>query len=362
MKRNAPGNRVLEGVLKMSIEKLYLELTDRCNLNCTICYRQSWKEIPSDMDSGLCEGLIAEIKTLPALKTVVLGGIGEPTCGGDFIKTLYALKDYELIVTTNGVGLSAEIVEAMVDCVNSVVVSIDGLDQVFKDIRGVALKDVTDSIEALNRLKKERGTSLPAVNLQCVLSKDNVDNALALVDLAGSLHIETLTFSNLLPQSVQNKDKILYTRYENSAMKTLFSQLTLRSFSKGVKLVLPNAELKTERFCSFIEENAVFVSSDGEVLPCYRLSHGYTEYVFGREKQILRHSFGNLRDQSLAAIWQQPNYQAYRQRILNNRYPSCIDCDLVDGCEYVNDSAYECWGGAPSCGDCLWSRRFVICP
>lgn len=346
----------------MSLQKLYLELSDRCNLNCTICYRQSWKETPQDLDGVLYAKLISNIKEIPTLKTIVLGGIGEPTCAPEFLKIVEDLQGYRLILTTNGVSLSEEILEALVGRVDAVIISVDGLDETFRQIRGVPLETVTETVQRLQALKKAAKASKPAVSLQCVLSADNVGEALALVDLAADLKAEALIFSNLMPQVAHNKDKILYTRYENAPMKALFNQLGIRSFRRGLQLVLPHNELRTERRCSFIEEGAAFVSAEGDVIPCYRLSHSYKEYVFGREKQVLKHSFGNLKDQSLLAVWNSAPYRQYREHVINGRYPSCPDCDFVDGCEYVSDTSSECWGGSPSCADCLWSRRIVICP
>lgn len=346
----------------MSIQKLYLELSDRCNLNCTICYRQSWQETPRDLDGGLYEGLLSEIRQIPTLTTIVLGGIGEPTCAPDFLKIVHDLRDYRLILTTNGVSLSQEVLEAITECIDAVVISIDGLGETFESIRGVPLETVTETVSRLQALKKEKKSALPVISLQCVLSKDNVADALNLVDLAADLKADSLIFSNLMPQTVENRDKILYTRYENVPMKTLYNQLQIRSFRRGLQVVLPFNELRTERRCSFIEENSAFVSAEGDVIPCYRLSHSYKEFVFGREKQVLKHSFGNLKDQSLMAIWNSDPYEKYRNHVLCGRYPSCMDCDFVDGCAYVSDTSAECWGGSPSCGDCLWSRRIVICP
>lgn len=346
----------------MEIQKLYLELSDRCNLDCTICYRQSWKDTPRDLDVDIYTKLVEEIRQIPTLKTIVIGGIGEPTCAPGFIHVLDELGAYRLILTTNGIDLDRDILNALVDRVDSVVVSIDGMEENFRRIRGRSLDSVTETVRRLQEIKRECNSSRPSVSLQCVLSEDNVGDALALVDMASELKVESLVFSNLMPQTAANKDKILYTRYDNPTMKDLFNRLRIRSFHKGIQLVLPNCELKTERWCSFMEENATFVSADGDVIPCYRLSHSYLEFVFGREKSVCKQSFGNLKDMSLQEIWDSEDYRRYRQHVLNGRYPSCIDCDLVDGCEYVTDSTGDCWGNVPSCADCLWSRRIVICP
>jgi tungsten cofactor oxidoreducase radical SAM maturase len=346
----------------MSLKKLYLELSDRCNLNCNICYRQSFTDTPRDLDQELYARLIEDLKSIPTLETIVLGGIGEPTCAPNFVQVLKDLKNYQLILTTNGVDLPEVVLEAIVSYVSVVVISIDGMDDIFEKIRGVELRSVTETVNRLQKLKKSINNNTLQINLQCVLSKDNQDDALKLVDLAANLKVDGLIFSNLLPQLAENRDKILYTRYENKPMKLLYDALVIRSIRRGLKLTLAHRELKSERFCSFIEEESTFINADGDVIPCYRLSHGYKEYIFGREKQVLKHSFGNLKEKTLLSVWEGEQYTHYRDRVRNNRYPSCIDCDLVDGCAYVVDTTDDCWGGTPSCSDCLWSRRIIICP
>lgn len=61
-------------------------------------------------------------------------------------------------------------------------------------------------------------------------------------------------------------------------------------------------------------------------------------------------------------IWNSLEYSNFRGRITNNLYPSCIDCDLVDGCDYAKNEKVDCYALSPSCGDCLWSRQFATCP
>lgn len=346
----------------MGIQKIYLELTDRCNLNCSICYRQSWAETPKDMAPLLYDKLLTEIAGIETLKTVVLGGVGEPSCAEAFLNVLEDLKDYTVILTTNGADIGEDALDKIVTCVDTVVVSVDGMENTFADIRGISLSTVKQTILKLQEKKQVRKAMKPAIHLQCVLSKDNVQDALPLVDLAAELKADALIFSNLMPQTEENRDKILYTEHENEPMRSLFDKLRMRSFRKGLQLVLPHVTIKTERFCSFIEEEAVFVSANGDVVPCYRFSHGYREYVFGRPKSVQKHSFGNLEMQSLEEIWESDEYVRYRNHVRHGRYPSCVDCDFVDGCEYVTTSSADCWGNGPSCADCLWSRRIVICP
>lgn len=346
----------------MSIRKLYVELTDRCNLNCTICYRKSWDTVPTDMADSIYEKLLQDAREIPTLETVVLGGIGEPTCSPAFMRALADYRAKRIILTTNGTYQNPAISQALADAADTVIFSVDGLTETFSRIRGAPLSLLASNIQALVRHRREKGSVTPQVMVQCVLSTDNLAEAPALVDFVADLGADGMVFSHLLPQTSENVNKILYTRDRNSALRTMFQKLSVQSFHRGLKLVLPHGELKTERFCSFIEDDAVFVSALGDVIPCYRLSHSYSEYVFGRKKQVRTHAFGNLAGRSLQDIWRDPAYVQYRERVLHGRYPSCMDCDLVDGCDYATDSEADCWCNTPSCADCLWSRRIVICP
>jgi tungsten cofactor oxidoreducase radical SAM maturase len=346
----------------MTLQKLYLELTNKCNLNCSICYRRSWNEKPLDMDPELFSKIIKEISHMNKLNSVVLGGIGEPTCAPLIYEAIRALGHYHLTLTTNAMDIDNVLLDLIVRRVNLVMVSIDGLHENFVKIRNANLDVIIKNIDRINRLKENTAKSSPYIGIQFVLSKDNADDIFKMIDLADTLKAHVLVVSNLLPQSRENADRILYTRYENKQGKLLFDKAIKYSFKKGIKLVLPNYELKTERRCSFVEDQSAFIDAGGQMVPCYRLSHTYREYVFGREKTVLKHSFGSLYENDLENIWESSEYSHFRSVVRNNRYPSCIDCDYVEGCDLVKDTSYDCYTGSPSCSDCLWARKYIICP
>ena len=109
----------------MPLRKLYLELTSSCNLACAICYRRAWKEEPRDMDAAVLRGAASEAAVLPDLRTVVLGGIGEPTSAALFEEALDSFPGKEIIVTTNGVSLDDRTVAALARGTSLVVISVD---------------------------------------------------------------------------------------------------------------------------------------------------------------------------------------------------------------------------------------------
>lgn len=344
----------------MSYKRVYLELSNRCNLNCTICYRRTWSEKPNDMKESVIEKIYDEIKTKEV--EVILGGIGEPTISPHFSKAVDLFKDHHLTVTTNATLLDERLRHLIVGRVNKLVVSIDGLDEKFKEIRGSDVNHIIDNLKLLNALKLEKSTEFPRLIIEFVASKYNIDNIYKVMDLASELKATTIIISNLIPQDQESSKEILYTRYENKAVKELLNTIRTHSFRKGINAVLPNVELKTERRCSYIDSESVVISSEGDITPCYRFLHDTTEYVFGRKKEIKKFSFGNIKDNAISDLYNSTEYTNFRNRVYNNQYPSCMDCDLVDGCDTAKTSETDCYTIAPSCADCIWNRKFSICP
>lgn len=345
--------------MKDRFERIYIELTTRCNLNCKICYRRSWKEKEQDLEFSLLAKIFEEIKDKP-IKEVVLGGIGEPLIYSYIYEAINLFSNFNLTITTNGTLLQdKKLAQLILDKVTKLVVSIDGSFETFEKIRNFPLTQILETLKYINNLKNKE---TPLICVEFVLFEDNKEEIYKVLDLLSPLNIHQFMISQFLPQTEDNRDKILYKLYGNTQLKKFFDDVWRYAFKKGVKIIFPKVELKTERFCSFMETKALVIGSDGLVYPCYRFSHNFTEYIFGRKKEVLKYPFGDLRVQSLEEIYLKPNFIDFRTRIMCNRYPSCLDCDLVEGCALVKTSECDCYALSPSCGDCLWSRGFVLCP
>lgn len=339
-------------------QRVYIELTSRCNLNCSICYRRSWELDTGDIDAEILEDLVLQLKGFATQPEVVLGGIGEPTWYPGFIEVLESLQGLPVTLTSNGVLLNEEdIAKAVAGSVSKLVISVDGCDETYYKIRGTSLKAVIKGIERVKSFGKG-----PEILLQFVLSAENQDSIWSVIDLAADLNLQGVIVSNLLPQTEAYKHQILYSESENPDMRQFFNRVRNYSLTRGIYVNLPGYQLRTDRRCRFIDNGGVVINSHGEVSPCYRLAHPGREYVFGRRKEVVCHSFGNLAEVKLLDIWNQRAYQSFRHTVYCNLYPSCVDCELVDGCGIVSTTTWDCEGNMPTCGDCLWARNFVICP
>ncbi len=60
------------------LAKIYVEPTNRCNLECRTCIRNSWNEPLGQMDDRTFSGIIAGLSAFDGPLTVFFGGFGEP--------------------------------------------------------------------------------------------------------------------------------------------------------------------------------------------------------------------------------------------------------------------------------------------
>lgn len=344
-----------------SIERLYLELTNRCNLLCEMCYRQAWTESVGDMSAGLIRKLADEADNFPDLREIILGGIGEPTIAANFVTAVEAFAPrYEVTVTTNGTTINDELLDFLLTSgVSKIAMSVDSVDDLtFAAIRH---EDVRGILETTRTLARRKANGKPEIIWEFLAMKKTLPHLVETIRLAGELGVDKVFVSHLLPMT---KEMCGETLYVNTLPETekIFLQALQVALAKRVVLVLPKNVLKTDRHCKFVETRSAVIRWDGEVSPCYRFLHSYPEYVFGRYKEIDAHSFGSVVKEKLLDIWTKPEFMSYRYKVLHGGYPSCTDCELVDGCDMVLRADMDCLGNAPSCGDCLWGRGITFCP
>jgi MoaA/NifB/PqqE/SkfB family radical SAM enzyme len=112
--------------------------------------------------------------------------------------------------------------------------------------------------------------------------------------------------------------------------------------------------------CDFVEDGSMSVAWNGDVSPCWPLMHTYRTYLHGKEHTIHRHVVGNVRKRSLSALWLDPDYVAYRERVQSFGFPPCTFCG---GCDVSIANQEDCFGNpGPVCGGCLWAQGLVRCP
>lgn len=345
---------------------IYIEVTTACNLNCQTCIRHSWTDPAAHMKQDTFEKILAGIPAFPALESAVLTSFGEPLVHPRILEMLAQLKALNLSVTlgTNGLLLTEAIAWELVRLgINQVVVSIDGIEPAtYTGVRGAQLAEVLANIERLNEIKHQAGVVNPTIGIEFVAMRSNQAELTGLAELATRLGAARTVVSNVLPYTREMDAEKLYGYEPIPPFKTIGYPVHSGAWVRWGVTELPRMHWGAEQRCRFVHDYSIVVGWDGGVSPCYALSHSYQYYAIdGVEKQVTRHTFGNVRQAPLAEIWMSEDFAHYRSEVRAFHFPSCADCDLRDTCD-LRAKNEACWGYNPSCADCLWAQDIVKCP
>ena len=172
-------------VLESYPRRLVLELTNRCNLNCVMCGRNSATFRPTTLDMDTFRALEP---LMDHVEEVTLMGWGEPTVNPGFADMLRIIADHgaRAYFCTNGMRLDA-LADAILDTnVEVFAVSVDGATQESNAAirRGSDLTRICDSLRALFSAARERGQEPPWVNFVLCAMRENLAELPAVVRLA----------------------------------------------------------------------------------------------------------------------------------------------------------------------------------
>ena len=377
--------------------KVYVEPTNACNLNCTTCVRHSWDEPEGFMEWATFEALVDGLAEVAqgdggsaagggaagphAAGTLAFMGLGEPLLHPRFLDMVRLVKSRGLRaeVTTNSLLLDEEMAGGLLQAgLDQLVVSIDGASaEAFGRVRsGASLAKV---VENVRRLHDRRGPNYgpgTSIGIEFVAMRSNVGELPGLNRLAAQLGATFIIVSNVLAYTPELQGETLYDQRVTASEggeSTAAPRWQLPAFDwdedlgaalgralarSGPVAFAAGVASDVSSHCPFVEADSCAVAWHGGVSPCPPLLHTYTCFVRGREKLMTRWQVGRLPDEPLAAIWAQPAYAAFRDRVRRFDFPPCTDC----GCELAEGNEEDCFGDPhPVCGGCLWARGVVRC-
>jgi radical SAM protein with 4Fe4S-binding SPASM domain len=114
-----------------SIDTVFLHITKACNLHCSYCYFSASKPLPNEMTTEDFARVWPQLVTLRPLKAVFTGG--EPLLRPDLLDLLRGFRGADpehqirLCLNSNGHLVTKEFAAQLVDVVDEVRVSVDGL-------------------------------------------------------------------------------------------------------------------------------------------------------------------------------------------------------------------------------------------
>ncbi|QVK20812.1 SPASM domain-containing protein [Mycoplasmatota bacterium] len=325
-----------------------------------MCYCSSWDSETNDMTKEMIDTLYEQIKDVE-LESIVFAGIGEPSFSKNFLYATQKFKDFKLEITSNGL-VSPGKTDILCNYFDKIIISVDGIDEDYYKMRNASFENLLSTLRIIKDYKYKNNTKVPNVEFAFVLTKSNKDTLFDFVNLARDYNADKILVSHLLPGNEEQVKDIFYTRYENKEGKDFAHKINNYSYyGNRIIMSLPYMEIKTDRVCPFIDKEYTYIDYLGNVIPCYRYSNEYDEYVFGRKKRVLKHSFGNISKDTLKNVYNSNEYQNFRTSVELNKFPSCVDCDLQDGCSFIDTTECDCLSYEPTCGDCLWNRNIIRC-
>jgi MoaA/NifB/PqqE/SkfB family radical SAM enzyme len=385
---NANGLHLRRPVTHLA--KIYIEPTNRCNLRCRTCIRNSWDEPLGEMNPETFARVVEGLRRFSPPPDVFLGGLGEPLAHPNIVDMVRQAKALGSLVEliTNGTLLSKSLSEQLIDAgLDMLWVSLDGATpESYRDVRlGAALPEVLANLAGFRqaRWKRHHAVSLdlllkPQLGIVFVAMKRNIADLPAVFRLASQLGSLHFLVTNVLPYTPEMQEEILYSHALTDAVYTSspwlrfldfpkmdINPITREAFYQAMRgnhsLSIAGGSLgeKNNR-CPFVEKGALAIRWEGDASPCLALLHDQKTYLYRYKRSLRRHVVGNVLEQNIEEIWNEPKYLSFRRRLREFNFSPCAFCG---GCDFFESNEEDCIGSPfPACGGCLWAQGIIQCP
>ena len=294
-----------------------IEVTNRCNMDCSMCPREDLEIELEHMD---WDKFIIVIDQLRSGEDITLTGWGEPFLHPRIFDMITACKErgHKVMITSNGLFTKPSMIEDILGSgLDALTFSIDSVEESDNIPEGHNNNSVYENIEAVARLRKNGS---PSLRLQSTLHADGENDLYDVIRYAAKIGCEVVNVGRLdrkyapdLQRPNQQDEERIFREADRIAR---FAGVQLDwiqySVSKGItrfvyKLLRKKLH-RSGRYCLKTFDNA-YVSREGNVTPCCLLPQA---------------KMGNMLDQSLPDIWKSKRFNLFRE----NYRDTCGSCDL----------------------------------
>ncbi len=367
--------------------KLYIEPTNRCNLNCRTCIRNVWDEPQGMMSEDVFSKIITGLQRFSPVPNIFFGGMGEPLFHPDIIEMVRKAKSLgsKVELITNATLLTKEMSLSLINAGLDVLwVSVDGATpESYADVRlGATLDHVLENLNHFTEARTEAGIYCECgpvpksdLGISFVAMKRNIADLPVIVEIARRFGAKHLLVTNVLPYTREMIDETMYNRVLNSG-SSKFLSLPRIDIDDTTYLPLYRAISSSSgtfsgigfengaNHCQFIESGSAAINWNGDFSPCLPLLHNYMNYLSsldGIGEHFSKHwHIGNIQKHSLSKLWNMPDHIAFRKRVRAFSFPLCYSCG---GCDLITTNEEDCLGNKfPVCGGCLWAQGVIQCP
>jgi radical SAM protein with 4Fe4S-binding SPASM domain len=308
------------------------EITLKCDLKCGHCGSRAGRARDDELSTEECIDIVRQLATLGCREVTIIGG--EAYLRKDWTTIIRAIREHgmDASMTTGGRNLTEDRVrEAAEAGLQTVSVSIDGLEEVHDRIRGVegSHRAALEAIRLLRKYNVKVGANTQINVLSMPELPAILDQLIAVGAQAWQLQL-TVAMGN----AVENPDLLLQP-YRMLELMPMLAELSAKGATNGVNVV-PGNNIgyfgPYERFWRGGEtgighwlgcnagQNTIGLEADGTIKGCPSLPT--SEY-----------SGGNIRDKSLREIWtKSPELAFTRARTVDDLWGRCKTCYYADAC------------------------------
>jgi MoaA/NifB/PqqE/SkfB family radical SAM enzyme len=368
------------------LRRVYVEVTNTCNLNCSTCMRNVWDTAFGQMSMEVFERILMGLEQCAEKPELFLGGYGEPLAHPKILLLIERAKarGFRVSMITNGTLLTPETSRRLIDLkLDMLWVSLDGASaECYADVRlGDMLPAILSNLVHLRSLKYQQfGLSVwsgyPRLGIAFVAMKRNIQDLGEVIRMGSRLGATEFSVSNVLAHNESLQQENLYTR----SLDMLAGQevrptihvpqmdlepQTLKALGEVMRdlnqLELTGSFLnRNVDQCPFLERGSLAVRWDGKVSPCLPLLYTHEHYLGDRKRTSCEYFVGDICEQDLLSIWNDPAYILLRKRLDEFDFSPCAVCN---SCEMALENKEDCFGNTqPACGGCLWAQGLIRCP
>ncbi len=325
------GNKVKQILYKLfrSTKVAYpstvmLELSSHCNLHCTTCpreydYGKAFYKGYMPLDKA--KKIIDEI--WPYLDSIGLTGMGETLLYKDLVEVVDYIKSKNsgIIVSLSTNAMIPDFIEKirpLAGKVDTIQVSIDGLDDVYESIRVNASFSVLD--HNLQQLKPIFSPTQTTLMLNMVVTKGNYMQMADMVGYAEKTGIHYMNFTLFNLAAVTGIASNYYDFYQTPEFIAALKALNERKLSApGVEVTNWDFHSKSGfRKCG-LPWSHFQITASGDIPPC-------CAKPFPAVK-----NFGNLFESGILPVLNGKSFRSFRKMWYANQAPSfCEKCHFTD--------------------------------
>lgn len=248
----------------MKISNAYIEITNRCNLNCRSCYNRSgMKHLQQDFSytdySKIANRLVKEF----GCKRISLSG-GEPTLNSEFDKILEKslLLGIEIAVVTNGANICRTLIDTYSSADMAIQISLDGsCEEINSMTRGKG--SFKKTVRFIKQLHKQKPPTL-----KMLVSKNNIRDVSDFFEFSLSLGcIPEFDFIAPMGNAFDEWENLSLTaRQKLSVLRTVDALNKKHGICAKLPLCISSCPLSDPT-----AELSVLIKCNGEVYPCQML-------------------------------------------------------------------------------------------